>query len=127
MEYKRNISLLKELKQDWNLQRIKNKEQYSMSIESKKHERKNQMLYEIERRKSKDLKRILKEKSLIEVRNQNLEDSLVKMCITKDWNKDILIGIIIVIRFYFYINDIDNHKSKFRESVTDNNLKVNDI
>ena len=94
IEYKKQLNTLKKLKQDWNLQRIQNKDEYMKSLSKLKFEAKFQEVSRMEYLKTQQIERSLEYNAKEEIQNQKLDERMLKMITTKIWNKNELLNVI---------------------------------
>ncbi|OMJ81859.1 hypothetical protein SteCoe_17558 [Stentor coeruleus] len=94
LEYKKQINSLKKLKQDWNIQRIKNKEEYMREIAKNKFVDRCKKIEEIEEAKTREMNKREEEEIRGGLRDYELRKAIYRMSTSKVWDKEQLIGLL---------------------------------
>lgn len=94
LEYKKQINSLKKLKQDWNIQRIKNKEEYMREIAKNKFADRCKKIEEIEEAKTREMNKREEEEIKGGLRDFELRQAIYRMSTSKLWDKQQLIGLL---------------------------------
>ncbi|OMJ87108.1 hypothetical protein SteCoe_11258 [Stentor coeruleus] len=94
LEYKKQINSLKKLKQGWNIQRIKNKEEYMREIAKSKFVDRCKKIDEIEENKIREMNKREEEEIRGGLRDFELRQAIYRMSTSKLWDKQQLIGLL---------------------------------
>lgn len=94
LKYEKQIKSLKAMKKDWNLNRIKNKQEYSKTLSNLKFAEINKKLENFELNKTLDLEKTMKIHIEDEMKSYTLANEVEKMSIFKRWSEDKLLKII---------------------------------
>lgn len=93
-EFNKKVKSLKIMKQSWNLQRIRNKEDYNKSLIKVRINQSAQKIEDLENKKIQDLSQTLQMNAKCERIKHDLSNEVEKMAIFKSWDQEKLLKII---------------------------------